>query len=179
MPRAADALQERRDRARRTELADQVDFADIDAELERSGRHQRLQLSRLEALFGVQPLLLGQTAVMRGHLIFAEPLGQLTGYPFGHPPGIGEDQGGLMPLDQLGQSVVNLLPDFTRHDGFERGRRHFEGEVARPAMAGVDDPAFGARPDQKARDCFDRFLGRRQADAQQPIAAQSGQAFER
>ena len=38
---AADALQEGRDRARRADLADQIDIADIDAELERRGRDQR------------------------------------------------------------------------------------------------------------------------------------------
>ena len=37
---APDALQEGRDRARRAELADQIDIADVDAELERSGGDQ-------------------------------------------------------------------------------------------------------------------------------------------
>ena len=67
MAGAADALQEGRDRARRAELADQVDVADVDAELERGGRHQRLELAALEPLLGVEPLLLGEAAVVRGH----------------------------------------------------------------------------------------------------------------
>ena len=69
MPRAPDPLQEARDRARRAELADQVDLADVDAELERGGRHQRLQRAALEPLLGVEPLLLGEAAVVRGHLV--------------------------------------------------------------------------------------------------------------
>src|SRR5206468_1721354 len=66
MAGAPDALQEARDRARRAELADEVDLADIDAELERGGRHQRLQGAALQALLGVEPLLLRHAAVMRG-----------------------------------------------------------------------------------------------------------------
>ena len=34
MARTADALEERRDRARRAELADEIDLTDVDAELE-------------------------------------------------------------------------------------------------------------------------------------------------
>ena len=78
MARAPDPLQEARDRARRAELADQVDVADVDAELERGGRDQRLQLAALEPLLGVEPLLLGEAAVMRGDLVLAEALGQLA-----------------------------------------------------------------------------------------------------
>ena len=36
---------------RRAELADQVDVADVDAELERTGGDQRLELARLQPLF--------------------------------------------------------------------------------------------------------------------------------
>ena len=47
--RAADALQEARDRARRAELADEVDVADVDAELQRGGGDQRLAARRASA----------------------------------------------------------------------------------------------------------------------------------
>jgi hypothetical protein len=40
-PGAADALQQRRDAARRADLADEIDVADVDAELERRGRDER------------------------------------------------------------------------------------------------------------------------------------------
>ena len=52
MAGAADALQKGRDRARRTELADEIDLADVDAELERSGGDQRLQFAALQPLLG-------------------------------------------------------------------------------------------------------------------------------
>ena len=54
MARPADPLQERIDRAGRAELAHQVDVADVDAELERCGRDQHLQLAALQALLRVE-----------------------------------------------------------------------------------------------------------------------------
>ena len=81
---AADALQEAGDRARRAELADQVDVADVDAELQRRGGHQHLQLAALQPLLGVEALLLRQAAVVRGDRVFAEPLAT-TGAPRARP----------------------------------------------------------------------------------------------
>ena len=179
MARAAHPLQEGRDRARRTELTDQIDIADIDAELERGGRHQSFQLTVLETLFGVEPLLLGEAAMVCGQLIGAEALGKLAGHPLDQPARVDEDQGRPMRLDQLGQSVIDLLPDFARHHRFERRGGDFEGKVARPPVAGIDDPAFGVRPDQKACNRLDRLLGRRQADAQQRAIAERRQTLER
>ena len=66
--RAADALQEAGDRARRAELADQIDVADIDAELQRGGGDQHLQRAAFQPLLGIQPVLLGHAAVMRGDI---------------------------------------------------------------------------------------------------------------
>ena len=177
--RAADPLQKSRDRARRAELADQVDIADVDAELQRGGRHQGFQRAAFEPLFGIEPLFFGEAAVMRGHLIGAEPLGELAGHPLDQPAGIDEDQGRPMRLDQLGEAIIDLLPDLARHHRFERRRRHFEGEVARAPVTGVDDPALRFGADQEARDRLDRLLGGRQADAQQRPGGERRQALER
>ena len=77
MARTADALQERGDRARRADLADEIDVADVDAELERRGRDERAQFAALEALLGVEAKLLGEAAVMRGDRFLAEPLAEM------------------------------------------------------------------------------------------------------
>ena len=71
---ASHALQKRRDGVRRTELTHQIHIADVDAQLQRSGRNQRLQFAALQALLGVQPLFLRHAAVVRGHGLFTEPL---------------------------------------------------------------------------------------------------------
>ena len=66
MAGAADALQEGGDGAGRAQLADQIDLADVDAQLQRRRGHQHLELAGLEPLLGVQPPLLGEAAVMGG-----------------------------------------------------------------------------------------------------------------
>src|SRR5690606_3754254 len=65
VPRAADALQERRDRARGAELADEVDVTDVDAELERGRRDDGAKCSGFQPLLGAQPMLFREAAVMR------------------------------------------------------------------------------------------------------------------
>ena len=77
MPRAADALNRGRNRFGRIELADELDRADVDAEFERRGRDDRLQLAALEPLLGQQPLGAREAAVMGHHSIGAEPLLQI------------------------------------------------------------------------------------------------------
>ena len=43
-----------------------------------------LQLAALEPLLGVEPLLLGEAAVVRGDVLLAEPLGQVARHALGH-----------------------------------------------------------------------------------------------
>ena len=160
------------DRARRAELADQIDVADVDAELERGGGDQRLQLAVLQPLLGIEPLLLGEAAVMRGDVGLAQQLGQLARHPLGHAPRVDEDQRGAVLLDQLRQAAIDLLPDLGRHHRFERRVGNLEREIAR-ARDGRSrrwrsrDASPRAGADQEARDLLDRLLRRRQADAQQ------------
>ena len=143
--RAPDALQKRRDRARRTHLADQIDVADIDAEFQRSGRDQHPQLAALEPLFGVETMLFGEAAVMRGDHVLAEPLGQMARGALGHAARVDENQRGAMQRDQFGEAVVDALPHFVGHDRFERHGRNFQREIALADVADVDDRAVGGR----------------------------------
>ena len=100
--RAPDALQEARDRARRAELADQIDVADVDAELERGGRDQRLELAALQPLLGVEPLLLGEAAVVRASTCSSPRRSDSWRVTRSAMPArVDEDQRGAMRLDQL------------------------------------------------------------------------------
>ena len=103
MAGAADALQEGRDRARRADLADEIDVADVDAEFERGGRHERLQFAALEPLLGGEPQLLRQAAVMRGDGLFAEAIAEIARDALGHAPRVDEHQRRAMRRDELGQ----------------------------------------------------------------------------
>ena len=75
---AAHPLQKRGDGARRADLADQIDVADVDAQLQRGGGDQHLQLAALEALLGVEAKFLGQAAVVRGHCVLAQAFAQVA-----------------------------------------------------------------------------------------------------
>ena len=185
MPRAADALKEGRDRARRADLADEFDVADVDAELERGGGDHRFQFARLQPLLGREAPLLGHAAVMGGDRVVAQALGQLARHALAHAAGVDEDERGPVRADEAREPVVDLAPDLVGHDRFERRVRRLDREVARPLMSGVDDRDLGRRlavrrrADQQAGDLGDRILRGREPDALQPVAAERGQAFER
>ncbi len=139
MAGSADALQEARDRARRADLADHVDVADVDPELERSGRDHRLQFAAFQSPLGGEAMFLGHAAVMGGDGALAEALRQFAGDALGHAARIDEDEGGAMRFDELRQPFVDLRPGFAGHHRVERRARELDGEIARALVAGVDD----------------------------------------
>src|SRR5437763_16406119 len=81
------------------ELANQIDISDIDAEFERGGRNQRLELSRLKPLLRKEPLLFGEATVMCADIFAAQPLGQMAGRALHHPPRVHENQRRAMGFD--------------------------------------------------------------------------------
>ena len=88
--RAADALEQRRDRARRAELDDEIDRADVDAELERRGRDRALDLAVLELLLGGEPQRARHRAVVRDDVLLAEPLLERRRDALDQPPRVDE-----------------------------------------------------------------------------------------
>src|SRR5262249_35027135 len=106
------------------------------------GRDERLQRAALEPRFRVEPLLLRQAAVMRGHGVFAEPLAQAARDALRHPPGVDEDQRRPMLRDEGSEPIEILLPHLVRHHSFERRPRNLEAELHRAPMALVDDGAI-------------------------------------
>jgi hypothetical protein len=204
---AADPLQQGGNTARRTDLADQLDLADVDAQLQRGGGHQHPQFAALEALLGVQAQLLGQAAVVGGDRMIAQALGQVAAGALGQTPGVDEQQGGAVLSGQFGQAIVDLVPHLVAHHRFQLHGRHLDGQVASAAVADVDDHAVTGRPwwlgcglgqqrqlrlydlgvvrrqrrltaEQEAGHRLQRLLRGGQADAQQRPAAQGLQPFE-
>ena len=177
MPRAADALQECCDGARRAELADEIDLTDVDAELEGCRGNEGSEFAALEALFRVETLFLGEAAVVRSDLVVPEAFGNVPRHAFDHPTCIGKDQRRAMCPDQLGQTVIDLLPDLGRHHGFERRGRHLDCKIARAAVTQINNAAatgqiiiasriIAMRTQQQARHGVDGFLCCRKSDAQ-------------
>ncbi len=163
---AANALQRHRDGARRIDLAHQVHGADINAQFQRRGRHQQPNLAILQLALCRQPQLARQAAMMRRHLIFAQPLAQMQRHPLRQPPRVHKHQRGTMRERQLRQAVVNLAPHFVAGDRPQLRRRNFHREIQLAAMPDVHDRGRGTvRTGEEARDLFNRLLRRRQSDA--------------
>jgi hypothetical protein len=141
---AADALQEGGDAARGADLHHQVDVADVDAELERGGGDQHLQLAGLQALLGVQAQFARQAAVVRGHALVAQALAEVARRALGHAPRVDEHQRGAVLAHQLRDALVDLLPLVVRHHRRQRRRRQFQRQVALLGVADVDQRAVGA-----------------------------------
>ena len=117
--RSADALQRNRDGARRAELNDEIDRADVDAQLERCRRYDRAQLACPQPSLDVEAHFARETAVVRHDETFAETLVQRKGDALAHPPRADEDQGRAMGSDLLGDAVVDLAPHLLARDGTE------------------------------------------------------------
>ena len=92
MARAADPLQQDRQISRRADMADHVDVADVDAELQRRrGDHDR-KFAGLEFFFDFEASLARQAAVMRADFALAQPLGQLVRHALDQTARVDEDQ---------------------------------------------------------------------------------------
>ena len=177
MPGAADALQEGGNGASATDLTDQVDIADVDAELERSGGDQRAELARFEPALGFQSLVARQTAVVGGDIALPQAITQMLGDALGEASRVDEDDGGRVLEDELSEAVIDLLPHLVGHHSLERRGGKLESEIEAAAVAQVDDFAV-AIAEEKVGDRGDRFLGRRESDAQHWTLDQIVEALE-
>jgi len=177
VPGAADALEERGDPVRRGDLADQVDVADVDAELERGGRDQYFQAAALQPLLRIQARLAGEAAVVSGDMLGAKTLRELVRHAFGEAPRVHRDERGAMRADQPDEPLVDFLPHLVRHDRLERRARHLHRQVELALVALVHD--LTGRRSQKLRDLVDGLLSCGKPDALQLAAADVIQALER
>ncbi len=137
----ADPLQERGEAARRADLADQLHRPDVDAQLQRGGGHQGPQVAGPQPGLDPLPPARRQAAVVRGHLVLAEPLAELVGHPLGHPPGVDEHQRGPALLHLGGDEVEDLGHLLGRGHGLELVVGQLQGEIQLAPVAGVDDRA--------------------------------------
>jgi len=69
---AAYALERDGNRTRRTDVADEVDGADVDAEFERCGRYQDFYLAFFQFAFGFEAQLAREASVVSGNVFFAK-----------------------------------------------------------------------------------------------------------
>src|SRR5579883_186649 len=170
MPGAADALKRGRDRSRRSDLDDKIDSADIDSELERSGGDDGFEFAGFEALFGVEPQMPGEAAMMREDGVRAETFRKMMRDAFGEAPRVDKDECGAIFAGQPGDAVVDFVPHFIAGDGAEFVAGDFDGELHLALVADLDDFRFGA---EKLSDFFDRADSGGEADFLERAAGQS------
>src|SRR4051794_23144919 len=142
MARSSHALQKACDGMRRTKLANELDVSDVNAELERRRGDHRPQLAAHEPSLRSKSLLFGEAAMMRRDRHGAETVGKLAGHTFCHSAGVNEDERRPMILNQLRQSIIDLVPDLRGHDRFERGGGNLKREVSLAIMTAVHDHAI-------------------------------------
>ena len=166
MAGAAGALQCGREGARRVDLADEIDGADVDAELERSGGDEQLDLAGLEFALGFETQLARERAVVCGDVFRAEAFAELEGEPFGHGARVDEDEGAAVLERELGEAVVDVVPDGVGGDGAELVVGDFDGEIEVTAAADFDDGAVAVTcAAEEVGDERDGILRRGEADA--------------
>ena len=124
----------------------EIDVADVDAELERRGGDERLELARLEPLLGVEPARGREAAVMARDVVLAEPRAEARRDALGHLARVDEDERGPMLAHELGDALVDLLPHLVRADRRERRRRHLDREIEVAKVPGVDERALASAP---------------------------------
>jgi len=128
-----------RDGASGCNLADEVHTADVDAEFERGGSDEDLDLAVLQALLGVQTQSAGEAAVMGGDRVFAQALGEFETDLFDELARVDEDQRRAMLIRQACELVEDLAPHRGAGDGAEFIGGDFESEVECAALAYLDD----------------------------------------
>ena len=114
-PGAADALHGDGDRSRRSDLAHEIDRADVDAELERRRGDERRCSSPLFSRCSASSRILRDRLPWCAATAFvAEPLGEVMRDALGQPPRVDEDERRAVLRDERGDAVVDLVPQLVR-----------------------------------------------------------------
>src|SRR5216684_7344029 len=177
---ATNALQANGNGTRRADLADEVDAADIDAELQRRGGDQRAYFSGFEFLFRGEAQLARQASVVGSYRIASETFRQMMGDALRQAPRVDEDQRRRMLPGELGDAVVNFAPHLIRGNRAKLAARNFDGDVHLALVADVYYGwcgAFGAG--EEVSDHFDWLLRGGEANAREAFAGQMIEALER
>ena len=168
---AAYTLQGDCNRARRADVADQIDGSDVDAQLKRGGRYQHLYLAFFQLAFRLQAQLAREATVVGRDIFFAQPLTEVVRHALGEAACVHEHERRTVGVHQFDKALINFIPHFVRSDGTKFRAGHLDSEVERALVAHVDDYRFGpgvmpvrvAR--QEPRYFVDRLLRRGEADA--------------
>src|SRR5262249_35804429 len=124
---ATDTLEKRGEAPRRADLAHELHGPDVDAQLERCRRDERLQVSRTESRLQPKPPILREAAVMRGHALRADPFRQEMRQSLGETAGVDEYERGTVLLDMGRDPIEDLAPLLVGRHGFELAPGQLDG----------------------------------------------------
>ena len=162
---AADALEQGGDAAGRADLADEIDGADVDAELEGGGGDEGAQVAGLEALLDAQAAFLGDAAMVARDGLLSKTLGQLLGDALGKGAGVDEYEGRVVLAHELSEAIVDVSKLLPGGDGLEVAGWGLDVELDVALVATVNDGGCARRPGEEAGDQLDGALGGGEADA--------------
>ena len=166
MPRTTHPLKRDRYRARATDLTGEVDAADVDAQLERRRRHDRLEPAGLQLLLRVEAALSSEAAVVSQDRFVAEATPQVVGDALRQLSGADEHERGALLTNVPGELVVDLTPHLVGGDRAQLVSRDFDTELRLASMTDLDAPIRGA---DEAADLLERADGGRQRYALRPL----------
>ena len=116
---------------------------------------------------------------MRKNGVFGEFLPENVGQSFRHPPGVHEDQGGLVFLDEGGDPVPDVLHYLVGSHRAEFGVRNLHRQVEfAPVADGNHRRALRRARTQEVGDLGERPHGSREPDALERAAGEPVQTFE-
>jgi hypothetical protein len=175
----ADPLDRGRERARRADVAHEVDRADVDAELERRGRDHDRDLAGLELLLGLEPDAARHAAVVCRDAAQTQALLQRVRDALDEPA----CSRTRSSCDASAVSATMRSYTAAQSSWFVIGPSEVGNLDARSSfapVARVDDGRCGARrAHEQPPDLVDRPLRRRQADPLQAAAGERVEPFER
>ena len=175
VPCSAHALHRDRHRARRGNLAHQVDVADIDAELQRSRRNQNPNLAILQPLLGIQPQRARQRPMMRRDALRPKPRRQRRTLIVLHKACACSRTPASTDARALAPPACRRSPPTSRsmytEPSSSDGTSIARSSVRRcPTCTIVAALRSGAAPDKKVRNQLNRILRRRKPDALRRLA---------
>src|SRR5882724_5295180 len=153
-------------------------MSNVNAQFERSGRHQDFKFAILELTFGIQAKFARQAAMVSTHHVFTHSLGQIERNTLGQAARVYKNQGGAVLLDQLTNAVINLIPQFVAGNGPKFLTWNFDCEIHLALMADVHHYRIWVMvAGKKVGHGFDWLLRGRESDAHGTLNRQRIQAL--
>ncbi len=150
---APDPLQPGGDRPRRPDQAAELDGAHVDAELQRRGGHDDLEVARLQEALGPVAPLAREAAVVGRDALVAQALAEMQRHPLDQAARVDEHQRRLVLAGQGRDPIVELRPLFVRGHGAQLVLGHLDAQIEVAALADVDHRRRSGRvPPTSSRD---------------------------